>query len=136
MLEPLALNQSSDALMSAHETEWFRCKKSVLLTLALRFRDREIAGDTMYTLIQKPAPDFTADAVMPNGEFQEITLSSFRDRMYVALFFYPLDFTFVCPSEIIAFSKRVEAFKKLEYSNFRNLGGFEVLPLCLAQYSH
>jgi peroxiredoxin (alkyl hydroperoxide reductase subunit C) len=64
-------------------------------------------------LIQKPAPDFTADAVMPNGEFQEITLSSFRDRMYVALFFYPLDFTFVCPSEIIAFSKRVEAFKKL-----------------------
>lgn len=64
----------------------------------------------MYTLIQKPAPDFSADAVLRNGDFQEITLSSFRDKMYVALFFYPLDFTFVCPSEIIAFSNRAHAF--------------------------
>lgn len=64
----------------------------------------------MYTLIQKPAPDFSADAVLHNGDFQEITLSGFRDKMYVALFFYPLDFTFVCPSEIIAFSNRAQAF--------------------------
>lgn len=64
----------------------------------------------MYTLIQKPAPDFSAEAVLRNGDFQEITLSSFRDKMYVALFFYPLDFTFVCPSEIIAFSNRAHAF--------------------------
>jgi peroxiredoxin (alkyl hydroperoxide reductase subunit C) len=67
----------------------------------------------MYTLIQKPAPDFSADAVLKNGDFQEITLSSFRDKKYVALFFYPLDFTFVCPSEIIAFSKRAKAFEEL-----------------------
>lgn len=66
----------------------------------------------MYTLIQKPAPDFTAEAVMKNGEFTEITLSSFRDKQYVALFFYPLDFTFVCPSEIIAFSNRVKDFEE------------------------
>lgn len=64
----------------------------------------------MYTLIQKPAPDFTAEAVLENGDFKKITLSSFRNKKYVALFFYPLDFTFVCPSEIIAFSKRAKAF--------------------------
>jgi peroxiredoxin (alkyl hydroperoxide reductase subunit C) len=64
----------------------------------------------MYTLIQKPAPDFTAEAVLKNGDFSEINLSSFKDKKYVALFFYPLDFTFVCPSEIIAFSKRAKAF--------------------------
>lgn len=67
----------------------------------------------MYTLIQKNAPDFTAEAVLKNGDFKEITLSSFRDKKYVALFFYPLDFTFVCPSEIIAFSKRTKAFEEL-----------------------
>lgn len=66
----------------------------------------------MYTLIQKPAPDFTAEAVLKNGDFKEITLSSFRGQKYVALFFYPLDFTFVCPSEIIAFSRRAKAFQE------------------------
>ena len=64
----------------------------------------------MYTLIQKRAPDFTADAVLANGDFKQITLSSFQDKSYVALFFYPLDFTFVCPSEIIAFSNRAKSF--------------------------
>lgn len=65
----------------------------------------------MYSLIQRPAPDFCADAVLANGDFAEIRLSSFRDKKYVALFFYPLDFTFVCPSEILAFSKRVKDFE-------------------------
>lgn len=68
----------------------------------------------MYTLIRKPAPDFTAEAVLKNGEFTELTLSSFRDKQYVALFFYPLDFTFVCPSEIIAFSNRVKDFEECD----------------------
>lgn len=66
----------------------------------------------MYTLIKKPAPDFTAEAVLHSGDFTELTLSSFRNKSYVALFFYPLDFTFVCPSEIIAFSKRAQAFEE------------------------
>ncbi len=65
----------------------------------------------MYSLVQKPAPDFTADAVMPNGEFGKISLSSFQDKKYVALFFYPLDFTFVCPSEIISFSNKTKEFE-------------------------
>jgi peroxiredoxin 2/4 len=56
----------------------------------------------MCTLVTKQAPDFTAKAVMPDNQFAELTLSSYRGK-YVVLFFYPLDFTFVCPSEIIAF---------------------------------
>lgn len=62
------------------------------------------------TLVTQEAPDFTAEAVMPDNTFGEITLSAYRGK-YVILFFYPLDFTFVCPSEIIAFNKRLEDFK-------------------------
>jgi peroxiredoxin (alkyl hydroperoxide reductase subunit C) len=65
----------------------------------------------MPRLVTKEAPDFTAKAVMPEGTFGEITLSSFRGK-YVVLFFYPLDFTFVCPSEIIAFNRQLGQFKK------------------------
>lgn len=64
----------------------------------------------MSTLVTKEAPDFTAQAVMPDNSFADLTLSSFRGK-YVVLFFYPLDFTFVCPSEIIAFHKRLKDFK-------------------------
>jgi peroxiredoxin (alkyl hydroperoxide reductase subunit C) len=62
------------------------------------------------TLVTQQAPDFTADAVMPDNSFGQITLSALRGK-YVLLFFYPLDFTFVCPSEIIAFNKKLDAFK-------------------------
>ncbi len=62
------------------------------------------------TLVTQQAPDFTAEAVMPDNTFGNITLSGFKGK-YVLLFFYPLDFTFVCPSEILAFDKRVNEFK-------------------------
>jgi peroxiredoxin (alkyl hydroperoxide reductase subunit C) len=62
------------------------------------------------TLVTKQAPDFTADAVLPDNSFGQITLSSFKGKN-VVLFFYPLDFTFVCPSEILAFNKKLEEFK-------------------------
>jgi peroxiredoxin (alkyl hydroperoxide reductase subunit C) len=65
----------------------------------------------MSTLVTKQAPDFTAQAVMPDNSFAELKLSSYRGK-YVVLFFYPLDFTFVCPSEIIAFDKAVERFEQ------------------------
>jgi len=64
----------------------------------------------MSSLVTKPAPDFTAQAVMPDDSFAEFTLSSCQGK-YVVLFFYPLDFTFVCPSEIIAFDKAIAKFK-------------------------
>jgi peroxiredoxin (alkyl hydroperoxide reductase subunit C) len=62
------------------------------------------------TLVTQEAPDFTAEAVMPDNTFGEVTLSSYRGK-YVILFFYPLDFTFVCPSEILAFNRRLGDFK-------------------------
>uniref|UniRef100_G3MMI1 thioredoxin-dependent peroxiredoxin n=2 Tax=Amblyomma TaxID=6942 RepID=G3MMI1_AMBMU len=61
--------------------------------------------------VLKPAPPFKATAVVGN-EFKELSLSDFSGK-YLVLFFYPLDFTFVCPTEIIAFSDRAEEFKKL-----------------------
>lgn len=63
------------------------------------------------TLVTQEAPDFTADAVMPDNSFATIKLSSYRGK-YVILFFYPLDFTFVCPSEILAFNKTIDRFKE------------------------
>ncbi|TWU42416.1 peroxiredoxin [Novipirellula artificiosorum] len=66
----------------------------------------------MSVLVQQQAPDFTAQAVMPDGQFKEVSLSDYRGQ-YVMLFFWPLDFTFVCPTEIIAFSDRASDFEKL-----------------------
>ncbi|MBT5491378.1 peroxiredoxin [bacterium] len=64
-------------------------------------------------LITKKAPDFTAATVMPDGQIvEDFNLYKNFGEKGTVLFFYPLDFTFVCPSEIIAFSKRVEDFKE------------------------
>jgi peroxiredoxin (alkyl hydroperoxide reductase subunit C) len=65
----------------------------------------------MSTLVTREAPDFTAQAAMPDNSFEELKLSSYKGN-YVVLFFYPLDFTFVCPSEIVAFNKKLDDFKK------------------------
>lgn len=67
----------------------------------------------MSVLVTKMAPDFTASAVMPNNEIND----SFNFHTYIkgkigVLFFYPLDFTFVCPSEIISFGNRLKDFKE------------------------
>ncbi len=77
-------------------------------------------------LVQQNAPDFKGVAVV-NKEFKEISLKDYRGK-WLCLFFYPLDFTFVCPTEITAFSDRVEDFKKL---------GCEVLGASIdSQFSH
>jgi peroxiredoxin (alkyl hydroperoxide reductase subunit C) len=66
----------------------------------------------MSTLVTREAPDFTAKAVMPDNTIKEdFTLSSMRGK-YIVLFFYPMDFTFVCPTEIIAFNRKLDEFKK------------------------
>lgn len=82
----------------------------------------------MSVLVTKEAPDFTAAAVLPDGSIKEdFSLSDLR-RKYVVLFFYPLDFTFVCPTEIIAHNKRMDEFKK------RNV---EVVAVSIdSQFSH
>uniref|UniRef100_A0A0A9YQM7 thioredoxin-dependent peroxiredoxin n=2 Tax=Lygus hesperus TaxID=30085 RepID=A0A0A9YQM7_LYGHE len=76
--------------------------------------------------LQKPAPAFAGTAVI-NGEFKEISLKDYKGK-YVVLFFWPLDFTFVCPTEIIAFSDRAKEFKSI---------GCEIIGAsCDSHYSH
>ena len=64
------------------------------------------------SLVAQMAPDFTANAVTPENLIEPFTLSSLRGK-YVVLFFYPMDFTFVCPTELVAFDNAIEKFKAL-----------------------
>lgn len=64
----------------------------------------------MAVLVGKPAPEFKADAVMGDNSIKRIKLSDFKGK-YVVLFFYPKDFTFVCPTELIAFNNRLKEFE-------------------------
>ena len=67
----------------------------------------------MSVLVGKQAPDFTAAAVMPDNTINEkFNLKEYLNGKMGVLFFYPLDFTFVCPSEIIAFNHRLKAFEE------------------------
>ncbi|SAM07285.1 hypothetical protein [Absidia glauca] len=70
------------------------------------------AGETQRAFIQQPAPQWTAPAVS-DGEFKDISLSDYKGK-YVVFFWYPMDFTFVCPTEIIAFSDRISEFEALD----------------------
>lgn len=83
----------------------------------------------MSVLVGKPAPDFTATAVMGDNSFNDkFQLSTFLKDKYGVLFFYPLDFTFVCPSEILAFEHRLKEFQS------RNV---EVISVSVdSQFSH
>lgn len=83
----------------------------------------------MSVLVGKKAPDFTASAVMPNNEINDsFNLRNYLNGKIGILFFYPLDFTFVCPSEIIAFDNRLEEFKSR---------GVEVIGVSVdSKYSH
>lgn len=81
----------------------------------------------MSVLVAKEAPYFTAAAAMPDGTISDIKLSDYRGK-YVILFFWPLDFTFVCPTEIIAMDHRQPAFAEL---------GVEVLGVSIdSQFTH
>ena len=64
-----------------------------------------------HPVIQKPAPEWAGTAVL-NHSFSNISSKDFKGK-WLVLFFYPLDFTFVCPTEIISFSDRIKEFKKL-----------------------
>jgi len=82
----------------------------------------------MGVLVGKKAPDFTANAVLGNNEIAVLTLSKAVKGKYAVLFFYPLDFTFVCPSELLAFDHRLAEFKKR---------GVEVIGVSIdSQFTH
>lgn len=65
----------------------------------------------MSILVTREAPDFSAQAVMANNCFADFSLAAQKGK-YVVLLFYPLDFTFVCPSEILAFDRAYDAFQR------------------------
>lgn len=82
----------------------------------------------MGVLVGKKAPDFTANAVLGNNDIREVTLSQLIKGKYAVLFFYPLDFTFVCPSELLAFDHRLAEFRKR---------GVEVIGVSIdSQFTH
>jgi peroxiredoxin (alkyl hydroperoxide reductase subunit C) len=89
---------------------------------------QELEEKAMSSLIGKPAPGFTAQAVMPDNTINaEFSLENLKGK-YVVLFFYPLDFTFVCPTEIIGFDKQLAEFKER---------GVEVVGVSVdSQFSH
>jgi len=78
--------------------------------------------------VTHPAPDFSVEGLLSEGEeFDTVKLSDYKGK-YLVLFFYPMDFTFVCPTEIIAFSDRAAEFKKLNCE--------VVAASCDSVYSH
>ncbi len=83
----------------------------------------------MGVLVGRQAPDFTAAAVLGNGEIVDnFNFKEFTKGKAAVLFFYPLDFTFVCPSELIAFDDRFAAFQER---------GVEVIGVSIdSQFSH
>ncbi|OZJ04843.1 Peroxiredoxin [Bifiguratus adelaidae] len=80
----------------------------------------------MVAQVQKPAPSFKATAVVDGG-FKQVSLDEYKGQ-YVVFFWYPMDFTFVCPTEIIAFSDRIEEFKALNTA--------VIAASCDSEYSH
>jgi peroxiredoxin (alkyl hydroperoxide reductase subunit C) len=78
-------------------------------------------------LVTQPAPNFKATAVVNGNELKSVSLSDYAGK-YVILVFYPLDFTFVCPTELIAFGDRIEEFRGL---------GCEVIGVSVdSEYTH
>ncbi|XP_063233201.1 thioredoxin-dependent peroxide reductase, mitochondrial-like isoform X2 [Bacillus rossius redtenbacheri] len=84
-------------------------KLQVAVNSSSAARALSIGSQLFAARVQHPAPDFRGTAVV-NQDFKEIQLSDFKGK-YLVLFFYPLDFTFVCPTEIIAFSDRIQDFQ-------------------------
>lgn len=77
--------------------------------------------------VASKAPGFALDGVMPDGQFKKVTLDDYRGK-WLIVFFYPLDFTFVCPTEITAFSESYDSFKAL---------GADVVGVSIdSKYSH
>src|SRR6478609_4940491 len=76
------------------------------------FRKQPLSqGQKNMSIVGKKAPDFTVEAVVGDGEFKKVSLADYKGK-WVVLFFYPADFTFICPTEITEFSKRDNEFKE------------------------
>jgi peroxiredoxin (alkyl hydroperoxide reductase subunit C) len=87
----------------------------ILGPVMLRYK-KTIRGGFIMSLVGRPAPDFELEGYF-NGQFSKYKLSDFRKK-WVILLFYPLDFTFVCPTEVLNFSAAAERFNKLNCQIF------------------
>merc|ERR1712142_319698 len=85
--------------------------RRILSSLPSKSCQLHTTGRALAAEVTKPAPDFKGMAVV-DGDFKEISLESYKGK-YLVLFFYPLDFTFVCPTELIAYSERMAEFQAL-----------------------
>lgn len=92
---------SRTALMQKHASK----------TLLTSFKSLSTSSPSCAATVTLPAPSFQGQAVV-NGDFKEISLADYEGK-YLVLFFYPLDFTFVCPTELIAFSNAMDQFRSL-----------------------
>ncbi|EDV25321.1 Peroxiredoxin-2 [Trichoplax sp. H2] len=99
------------ARLSTPKTASLACANRLLQLQGLTSVRYSCTGNSRFCGVSQTAPDFKGTAVI-NGEFQEIQLSDYAGK-YVVLFFYPMDFTFVCPTEILAFSDRAKEFEEL-----------------------
>ncbi|TPX57225.1 peroxiredoxin [Chytriomyces confervae] len=90
----------------------FRSALSLRAKTATRGFSASAFNAHYFARVQQRAPSFSAPAVVDKA-FETVSLDDYKGK-WVALFFYPLDFTFVCPTEIIEFSERAEEFKKMD----------------------
>lgn len=93
--------------------QWLRLERPSKISLKNNHLTILKGRKNMGVLVGKPAPDFTAAAVLGSGEIvDEYSLSAATKGKKAVVFFYPLDFTFVCPSELLAFDHRIAEFEK------------------------
>ncbi|MFS8004700.1 putative thioredoxin-dependent peroxiredoxin [Helianthus anomalus] len=113
---PFISPKSQTLSFSASSSLTFQSKSLLRSSLSLRpstaRRNTFLVKAAVLPLVGNPAPDFEAEAVF-DQEFINVKLSDYIGKKYVILFFYPLDFTFVCPTEITAFSDRYAEFEKI-----------------------
>ncbi|KAH7427981.1 hypothetical protein KP509_10G069900 [Ceratopteris richardii] len=88
------------------------CRSSTRASLLSSFQTQHLRTSGYHPLVGIQAPDFEVEAVLEH-KFVKVKLPNYRGKKYVVLFFYPLHFTFVCPTEITAFNDHHEKFEKL-----------------------
>jgi len=88
----------------------FAVRKGVFVVIKI-LNEKNLKSYNHLSLVTRKAPDFIAEAVYPDNSISQLNLQNYIGKKYICLFFYPLDFTFVCPSEIIAFHQACKDFE-------------------------
>jgi len=98
----------------AEPTEGEEIEEGDLLNFPIRVNEDDYHQGYSKAIVSKHAPTFEeASILLPNGEIGRTSFAELNKERYLVIFFYPLDWTFVCPTEITSFSDRLEEFEKL-----------------------